>query len=127
MAKRSIHHSLLPYCLVLLFLPLCFSYSCRGGLRNYMSGAGNSTWKLCLLQTRKQVLRFKIKGLIQEKRVGWLSMGFPQKNQKTIPSFVLKVTQSNSIVQVCLDGYCIMCICIYGLFNLGQGWYAQAN
>ena len=112
MAKRRLvlDHSMVSYkCLMLFFLiniPLC-SGSCQSGLPNHIIAGKYSTWKLCIVNTYKETLRFKIKSLFSAKdnSTGWLNIGFPQASQKTdyIPFFLLEVSPPNSIViKVCL-------------------------
>lgn len=85
----------------LINIPLC-SGSCHSGLPNHIIAGKYSTWKLCIVNTYKETLRFKIKSLFSAKdnSTGWLNIGFPQASQKTdyIPFFLLEVSPPNSIV-----------------------------
>ena len=102
--------SLLSYkCLMLFFIPICLGYSCHKQV-----SSGNSTWKLCVISTHEDKLRFKIKGFFSNfSGSRWLSIGFPKATQEMnyIPFFLLLKPQSPAsiVVQVC---QCLMLVFI---------------
>ena len=82
--------------------------SCHRGLPNHLR-SGNSTWKLCVINTNKDTLRFKIKGLFSKQPQDgtpsrWLNIGFPDaglKAQDNIPFFLVEVDKTSTKVLVC--------------------------